>query len=465
VIASTFSCAIFWVAAAFAQAPILVTSAADAGPGSLRAALIAAADSTGPIFVVTDEDIDAESTLTYVGRQPLAIHGNGQTIKMSANTTILAVTEGADLTVTDLKFAGPGGFSITNRGDNSGSAGKGIFVDVRDDQTGVVHIVLEDVTISDVAYHGVHVSDCDLADDCGGGSGGGGDGAPASIVVQLANVKIRNVGTGTFDADGIRVDERGNGDIHFSASGSTFRDVGADGVELDEGDAGDVFATVIANHFLDNGSYCDPEVLSPALPSEPEGEFEDGELSETDVPANVAGSADDRCFEREILIYDTGFVESYQIAIDLDDGIDIDEAGEGDLRLVMVDSEIRGNLDEGVDLDEEDAGNAFVSYIRTMAEKNTDDGFRVSESGPGDIIGTVYAVTAMDNGGYGIRFDQDGAGDVSVNVYKTETSDNDDGDDTGLRVGQTGAGTGTLTVNDSNLKDGIDARNVAVTTN
>jgi len=442
-----------------------VTSGADSGPGSLRAALTVAADTAGPIFVVTEDDIEAESTLTYAGREPLAIHGNGQTIKMSANATILAVTEGADLTVNDLKLAGPGGFSITNRGDDTDSGGKGIFVDVRDDQTGVVHVVLEDVAISGVAYHGVHVSDCDLADDCGGGSGGGGDGAPASIVVQLANVEIRNVGTGTFDADGIRVDERGDGDIHYSASRSTFRDIGADGVELDEGDAGDVVATVIANRFLDNGSYCDPEVLSPSLPSGPEGEFEDGEMSEADVPANVAGSADDRCFEREILIYDTGFVESYQIVIDLDDGIDIDEAGEGDLRLVMLDSEIRGNLDEGVDLDEEDAGNAVVSYIRSTAEKNTDDGFRISESGSGDLIGTVFAVTATDNGGYGIRFDQDGAGDVSVDVYKTETSNNDDGDETGLRVGQTGAGTGTLTVNDSSLEDGIDVRNVEVTTN
>ncbi len=451
-----------FMSAAFAQPPILVTSSADDGPGSLRAALATAAETPGPIFVVTDKDIETETTLAYAGREALVLHGNGQTVKISANADILALTEGADLAVTNLKFAGPGGFSITERDNETGSGGKGIFIDVRSGQPGLVRLVLEDVTVSDVAYHGVHISDCDLADACGGGSGGGGDGAPASIAVQLTNVEIRDVGNGVFDADGIRVDERGDGNIFYSAFGSTFRDVGADGVELDEGDAGDVVATVIDNRFLDNGGYCDLNVLEPALPAEPLGEFADGEKAEADIPGQVTGTADDRCFEREVLIYDTGFVESYEISIDLDDGIDIDEAGEGDLRLVMTGSEIRGNLDEGVDLDEEDDGSAFLSVVRTTANKNTDDGIRLSESDAGDVTGLVYAVSASDNGGYGIRFDQSGDGDISVDVYETKTSDNDDN---GLRVGQTGSGTGMLAVTNSNLKDGIDARNVDVTEN
>jgi hypothetical protein len=329
----------------------------------------------------------------------------------------------------------------------------------------VVHLVLQDVSVSGVAYHGVHVSDCDLADECGSGSGGGGDGAPASVVVDLGSVDIRDVGIGAFDADGIRVDERGDGDLHFNAYRSTFSDIGADGVELDEGDAGDVVALVSDSRFLDNGGYCDPGVLGPLLPAEAEGEFGDGEKREADLPAKVTGSADDRCFEHEVLIYDTGFIESYQIGIDLDDGIDIDEAGEGDLRLVMTDSEVRGNLDEGVDLDEEDAGNAVVSYVRTTVRHNTDDGIRTSESGAGDLTGLVYAVTARNNGGNGIRLDHSGDGDLSVSVFKTRTSNNDDGDDTGVRVRQDGSGTGTLTITESNLKDGIDARNVDVTEN
>jgi len=459
--------ACFFVTSAFAQSAFLVTTGADSGPGSLRAALgsVAAQATPVPIFVVTDGDIEIVSTLTYSGRLPVTILGNGQTVRISANATVLALTEGADLTVSHLDFEGPGGFSLTSRGDLAGPAGKGIFIDVRDEQTGTVHLVLDEVTISNVAYHGIHVSDCDLADACGGGSGGGGEGAPASIAVSLRNVTVRDVGHGAFDADGIRIDERGAGDIHYSAYGSTFRGVGADGVELDEGDAGHVIATIAGNQFLDNGGYCDLDVLQGFLPSEAEEEFEDGARAETDIPGHVAGSPDDRCFEREVSLFPSGFVESYESSIDLDDGIDIDEAADGGLWVAMTDSAIIGNLDEGVDLDEEDAGDANVAFVRSTAEGNTDDGFRTSETGPGDLIARLYAVSAQENGDNGARFDEADEGTVRVDVDATTTAANDDGRDTGLRVTKEGEGEGTLTVTASELKDGIDARNVTVIRN
>jgi hypothetical protein len=80
----------------------------------------------------------------------------------------------------NLAFEGPGGWDIENRSD-LGAAGKGIFVDLRDDQTGTVEIELVNVTVTGTAGHGIHVSDCTLADECGGGSGGAGEGSPASI--------------------------------------------------------------------------------------------------------------------------------------------------------------------------------------------------------------------------------------------------------------------------------------------
>jgi hypothetical protein len=280
--------------------------------------------------------------------------------------------------------------------------------------------------------------------------------------VQLEDVKIEDVGNGTFDGDGIRIDERGAGGIRFMSFDSKFSEVGADGVELDEGQAGDVVATVVENSYADNGGYCDGSVLAPFLPAKPEGEFEDGEASPSDIPGEVTGSPDDRCFEREFDLYDSGNVKSYEISIDFDDGIDFDEAGDGDLRLVMVDSEVRGNLDEGVDLDEEDAGNADVTFVDTEAKKNTDDGIRTSESGAGDLDGLVFDVVAKHNGGNGVRMEQADAGDLRVLVEQTKTADNDDGDDTGLRMTQSGDGTGTLTVRDSEISDGINARNVNV---
>ena len=69
-------------------------------------------------------------------------------------------------------------------------AGKGIFVDVRDDQTGTININLKNVRVEGVANHGIHISDCNLADKCGSGSGGAGEGSSASINVVLDNVTI-----------------------------------------------------------------------------------------------------------------------------------------------------------------------------------------------------------------------------------------------------------------------------------
>ena len=267
-------------APAGASDPILVTNGNDDGDGSLRAALEAAAKQDGQItiMVVTDDDIAIKSSLTYAGQAPLAIYGDGQTVSSNTDTTLLTLSQGAALAVNDLKFRGPGGFSINNQGK-----GKGIFVDVRDDQTGVVKMALQNVSVSDVAYHGIHISDCDLGDACGAGASGEGKGSPASIEVRFTNVRIAQAGVGKFDGDGIRVDERGDGDIIFHSQNSRFTDVGADGVELDEAQNGDVVSSVVDNRFSDNGGYCDVDVLKSFLPDPVKGEFEDGKATDAEA--------------------------------------------------------------------------------------------------------------------------------------------------------------------------------------
>lgn len=452
--------------AALAEAPILVTSASDAGEGTLRAALetAAAGDAARQIVIVTEDDIAISSTLSYAGQAAIAIHGQGQTVSLSENATLLAATAGASLTIRNLNFAGPGGFDIENRGDGDGrSPGKGIFVDVRDDQTGLVVLSLDGVSVSDVAGHGVHVSDCTLADACGGGGGGAGEGSPASIAVDFDNVTIDNVGNGSFDADGLRVDERGAGDIYFNAAGSLFTRVGADGIELDEGQAGSVIVTETASRFVDNGGYCDPSILSSFLPEEAEGEFEQGARAEADIPGPVTGSADDSCIEREVELYDDGSVEEFEFGLDLDDGFDIDEAGPGGLEVVMIGSDVSDNLDEGVDFDEEGPGGITASFISTKANGNTDDGYKLSEEDAGGVEGLMQGAESKDNGGKGAVFEEEDAGGVTVSVVDSMTANNDDSDDTGLEVVQEDAGQGTLSVTNSDIADGIDAEGVTVT--
>jgi hypothetical protein len=119
--------------------------------------------------------------------------GFGQMIIADGDFTLLSITNGADLSISNLSFKGIGGFSGTaKKGD-----GKGIFVDVPQGRTGTVHLDLKDVSVSGVAYHGAHVSDCTLEGDvCGASGGGEGIGSSASVEANLKRVSVSNVGYG-----------------------------------------------------------------------------------------------------------------------------------------------------------------------------------------------------------------------------------------------------------------------------
>ncbi len=432
----------------------------DAGEGSMRAALESGARE---IFVETNEDIMIMTPLVYAGVTPLEIYGSSQTVRSTENIDLLVVSNGANLFVNNLNFAGPGGWSIENRGDEDGeTAGKGIFVDIREDQTSGVYVTLSNVTVSGVANHGIHISDCNLADACGGGSGGAGEGSDATILVNFYNVTVDDVGNGKFDADGLRVDERGAGSILFTSSNSTFTNVGADGVELDEGQDGGIGTRIANNTFSLNGNYCDPAVMEAFLPEPAEAEFADGTTMEEDIPPAVTGSPDDTCIERSVDLYDSGFVEAYEFALDLDDGIDLDEAGPGDIRFVMGNSTVIDNLDEGVDIDEEGEGSISIALSDTVATGNTDDGFKFSEEDGGSVIGKATGNTTTSNGGKGSVYEEADDGDLTMVVERSASSLNDDENNTGIEAVQEDAGTGTLTVRDSTISDGFDVNGVTL---
>lgn len=463
-LAAAMTTALITPLAAQAGGLAIVSNGNDAGDGSLRTAL---ASGAAHIRVLPGVDeINILSGLEYTGTAPLTITGSGQSVNAAGNFTLLSVTNGADLKVSNMSFTGIGGFNIINRGDIGQDAGKGIFVDVRDDQTGTVKLVLKNVAVSGVANHGIHVSDCSLADACGGGSGGGGEGSAASIKVVLKHVSVNDAGNGKFDADGLRVDERGDGSIHATIIGSSFTHVGADGVELDEGNDGDVRANVSFSSFANNGGYCAPDIIGPFVPNPEDGKFDPADMVlDSDIPS-VFGSPDDTCIERSVDLYGpdpvTGirYVEEFEFAIDTDDGIDIDEAGAGSLISKMSFSSITGNLDEGVDYDEEDDGGIDAKYFATTASGNTDDGYKHSEEDAGSVTGHVLFSSATDNGGKGFVFEEEDDGDLDVKVIASKTANNDDSDDTGIEVVQEDGGNGTLKVRKSDIADGIDTDGV-----
>lgn len=436
----------------------------EASESAITEALAAAAasESATQVVLAFEGDVEIAETLVYDGQSALALIGNGQTVSSAKNVTLLAATQGADLHIVGLTLAGPGGFSVLNRGDLDGPAGKGIFVDIREDQTGTVSLVAEDMTVSGVAGYGIHVSDCTLADDCGGGQTGDGDGSEAGISVSLRNVTINDVGNGTFDGDGLRVDERGAGGINAMITGSTVSMAGADGIELDEGGAGDNVAMVIDTQLIENGGYCAPALFEDAIPDPDEAEFEQGEVTEADIPSPVTGTPDDSCVEREVDLYDDGSVEAFEFGLDLDDGIDFDEGGAGSVQAIFLRSTISRNLDEGVDFDEAGDGDIDVQFIDTVAEGNTDDGYKNSEEDAGSVTGLMLRATAVGNGGKGAVFEEEGPGDVMVTVQDSVTSGNDDGDDTGIEAVQEDDGVGELILINSDVTDGIDLDGVEI---
>lgn len=458
----TTALALCVAAPALADGPIVVTSTADRGEGSLRAALAAADSATAPVQILfaAQGDVQLETGLVYAGTAPLTLIGSGQTISTTADETLLTSANGADLSVHDLNFRGAGGYDINNRADADGSAGKGVFIDVRDDQTGTVTLSLRNVTVAGVANHGVHVSDCSLADDCGGGAGGGGEGSAASIRVILDTVHVDDVGNGAFDADGLRVDERGPGDIHLIARDVVFTNVGADGLELDEGQDGNVVMDVSGARFLDNGGYCDPALLQAFMPEVDEAEFDEGAMQADAIPGPISGSPDDSCFERVVDLYDDGSVEAYEFAIDVDDGFDADEAGDGSIHMVLRDTEVSRNLDEGLDFDEAGAGDIVLTVSGLTGAGNADDLVKMSEEDDGHVLAMITDAVLTGNGGVAIVLEEEDAGDVHATLDRVITAGNDDGE-LGVEVVQDDDGAGLLTLRASYINDGVEAEGAA----
>lgn len=386
----------------------LVINGNDNGWGSLRAALEAGKSKI--VIKPRVKTISILSSLEYTGEAPLKIIGTGQTITGDVGEApLFQVSNGANLSIKKLDFVGVGEYSIENQG-----GGKGIFVNVPEDRQGTVRVKLSDVTVRNTGNHGIHISDCTIGDACGGGQGGAGDGSEASIAVRLNNVLIDSAGIGKQDADGLRVDDRGAGDIYFSANNSVFVDVGGDGIELDEGNEGSVYINVRNSTFLDNGVYCSADFVADPIALDPSCD-DDGDP-------------------------------------DVDDAFDIDEAGPGGIGGVVNNVELINNYDEGLDFDSEGTGDDnFVDLEITniFARDNDDEAIKVSEEEDASV---VVRMRGLDIGG-DVEVEEEGDGDLEV-VIKASTI----GDD--LKLAESDEGVGTVKLRAVTIADEKDFDNV-----
>ena len=347
-------------------------------------------------------EVHLSSPVIYNGIQPLTIVGRGATVDGSAagsfvlDDDLTAVTEdgtlvfntAADITIRNLTV------------DNS--ATRGIVINIPDDAEGDdIRISLNRVNILNSALYGLHVDD--NADEFDEGEAG------SAIGVEL-NISYSNFvgnGTGAIDFDGVRVDERGEGDIDSFIVKTHIDANGGDGIELDEAGSGDVRSTMIHVTLNDNGFY-NEEDLDDGFDID---EADEGDIDATLINVVVNGN--------------------------LDEGLDFDEAGEGNIELNIHGVKADNNADEGIKADEEDEGDIRVRLTRVVVKNSGDDGIQFTELGEGKIEGKLLKVTAKKNAKYGVKAEQwveegesapvEGAGQIKVK--KITLSGNGKGDE------------------------------------
>jgi len=354
------------------------------------------------IIFAKNAHIKLTAPVIYTGTQDLTLLGRGALIDGSSagsfelDADLTAVTEDGTLvfnTAADLSFKK---LTVAN------SATRGIVVNIPVDASGDdISVSLQNVHIIDSALYGLHIDDnADEFDD-------GVSGSAIGIDLRINNSSFTGNGTGAIDFDGIRVDERAEGDIEAFITNTKIDRNGGDGIELDEAGEGDVDASMINVSLNNNGFYN-------------EADLDDG----FDIDEADNGSIN---------------VKLVRLTVNsnMDEGLDFDEAGEGDVEVTLRRVEAINNAGEGLKVDEEDAGDIEARLKQVKFANNGDDGIQLTELGEGKIEASLNQVKAIANDKYGIKmeqwFEEDEAVLIeepgSVKVKNIYLSDNGKGDD------------------------------------
>jgi hypothetical protein len=176
---------------------------------------------------------------------------------------------------------------------------------------------------------------------------------------------------------------------------SSFSDIGADGIELDEGGTGNVIVRMEKSTLKCNGGYCMVE----------------GEV----------------CIEGIMPLHPFDSLCCDEGKLDLDDGFDIDEAGE---EFFIKGSDAIDNKDEGFDFDEEGPSNIVGTFILVTAKGNEDEGIKCSKAGEGNVDVVLTACTVINNlSNDGIEFESEDKGCTDVVMVNTQAFGNTRGAD------------------------------------
>ncbi len=380
-------------ASANAAPALKVTTGSDDGAGSLRQAIEAASSAGGGTIVVSNGvgTIELQAEVTYTGTGPLTIQGAG--------ATVTADDEGGPFHL--VRTTGGGALTIRDL-TLTGADGAGLVVEVPTAATTDQVVSLVNVVASDNALNGVYVDDCetDLAAEAPAQCDDDGSGSAAGVVLDLNRTTISSNGfRGPDDFDGIRVNERGAGSITATFVNSDVIENAADGIELDEDETGGVTLKVRGGEFLSNGS-------QPQLPSDLEDAIDIDERGDGNVDTDLVG----------VTVKDSR-----------DENLDFNEMGSGDLisrlQQVTIDNATGGR---GYDLEEGDEGSLFATVTNVVITNSDSDGMRAQERGDGDLTVDVNQSRFVDNGEAGLEVDQRGGGVGAATVKNSAFEGNDE---------------------------------------
>jgi hypothetical protein len=445
-------------AAAASPGIVFVSSSQDSGTGSLRAAIDRAnADSGIAVvqFIGRASVIGLERTILFTGAQDLTMVGNGSTLDGSnAGGPAFHATGGGNLAILNLTVRH--------------APAEGIRVDVPHVTTGTIRIRLVDLLIADNASHGVLVNDQD--DPATAVLDGDSD---ASLDVSVVGTRFHRNGYSVSDRDGLRVNEGGTGDLAITVTICVAQDNAADGIEVDERGDGDVRLRMFGTRILANGRF-DPADLDDGFDID---EFGDGSI----LGSVILSTANDN-FEEG---FDFNENDAGDLRVDMllveasgngEEGIDYEEdddfAGGGDLVTKMELVKANGNRggDAGLKIREKGAGELSVLLSGAEASFNLTGGISIREDAAGAMASSVTRATATANTGHGIDFDEnrvnasDASGGIAATVSRSDSSANGGA---GIRADSQTPGVSTLELSnvrlDGNAGGTTTGSNVIVT--
>ena len=308
-----------------AGAIAIVTHPYDEGKGSFRDA-IAQANADPRIvrieFKPESRTIMLESSITYTGAQAITIVGKNATLDAgNAGGPALIANGGGNLTIEAL--------TVRN------APSEGIDIEVPASATGVMKVTLDRVNAIDNAGHGILIND-QVDPSTADGVQPVSSGSAASLEVTIVDSRFAGNGYSVSDRDGLRVNEGGLGSLTFTAKGVRSEDNAADGIELDERGEGDVVIDVEDTRIERNGKF-DPEDLDDGFDID---EYNDGSIR--------------------------GSLRRVVASNNYEEGLDFNENNAGDLRVDLTTVEASGNREEGIDYEEDDDFAGGGDLVTTM---------------------------------------------------------------------------------------------------